>query len=363
MTKNMHVAVAYVITHMGLMFYSYPADVIESTKEAHWLPIMVGFLFHLTIISVYMKGISLMKGQNLITVLMNKNKGLAWAALFPVSVYLFVNIILTVRSYAEIISIIFLSNTPLWVLMLLLLIIPAYMALHGGAKGLMRTSLLLAILFILPILFVLINSFQHVDFRYALPLLPTSSHMFSFLLHPAYYKSIFVFTAGFLFLGFIPSSVPYKPKTIIKSSFMLLPLYLFSVYIPILTLGQETARQLEFPYTFTVDTIEIDWLMFDRITVFMLLSLMAFSMMFIAVTFWCLQTVIRQSIKDIRPLYLMPVIVVVSFSVCLSIPDWKIVDHAYQLNSYLRGYVALTIPPIALIAGRSYIRQMNRELK
>ncbi|KRE93112.1 hypothetical protein ASG89_06295 [Paenibacillus sp. Soil766] len=360
MLKNFQVAVVYILTHLGLIFFVYPTDIIASTREAHWAPVLVGFTIHITVIFIYLKGLGYYRNQNIVQILINKNKFLAWLTLFPAFLYLSLVIVITIRAYAEIISIVILADTPIWMLMCLLLGIPVFMIMHGGIKALLRTGILLGILFLPPMLFVMVSSFQNIDFYYALPLIPKDpTNLFSFLTHFSYYKSLFAFAGGFLFLGFIPSSLTFKPKTIYISFIVIFLFFLLSVYIPILTLGEESARQLAFPFIFTIDTIEINWLMFDRITIFFLLSLIAFVMLFIALTLWQIACLIRCSVQKIPNLYLLSAIAIVVFIICLFIPEWEDVERLLQWNSFLRLYVCLVIPSIIFIVGYRHHRQVR----
>ena len=49
---------------------------------------------------------------------------------------------------------------------------------------------------------------------------------------------------------------------------LLFPMFLLSVYLPLLTFGHATAELYEFPMLMTIDTVNITWLLFDRITIF-----------------------------------------------------------------------------------------------
>lgn len=228
---------AYILTHLGLIFFMYPTFVIESTRQSHWMPILTAFAFHLLIVFIYLKGISYFEGENLATIMIAKNPILAWITLFPVMLYLVGVIILGVRANAEIVSIVCLANTPLWMLLLILLVIPAYMVISGGVKGLLRLTQLLSFLFAIPCLFVFGASFQNIDWRYLFPLLPTRES-FDYLANPSFYSSMFAFTGVFLLLGFFPSFAKVKLKSIFIGSLALLPMYLIAVYVPILTLGE-----------------------------------------------------------------------------------------------------------------------------
>lgn len=121
--------------------------------------------------------------------------------------------------------------------------------------------------------------------------------------------------------------------------------------------------QLQYPFLFTVDTLEIDWLMFDRITVFLLLSLTGFSMLFIAFTIWQIEYTIRSSIKKLNSTLIVSAVIVIAYAVCLSIPDWKLVDLFFQWNSYLRFYVSIVTPAIIYTLGRMHQKRIKRELK
>ena len=129
--KNLQVPVAFVITHMGLIFLVYPRNIIASTSEAFWLPVLIGFLIQLGTIIFFLKGIGYFNNQNIVTVMMKKNKWLAWGTVCPSMLCLTAIIILVVRTYAEILSIVFVSGMPLWPLICLLIIIPSYMVLKA----------------------------------------------------------------------------------------------------------------------------------------------------------------------------------------------------------------------------------------
>ncbi|NOU65125.1 GerAB/ArcD/ProY family transporter [Paenibacillus sp. LMG 31461] len=360
MFKNMQVAVVYIITHLGLIFFLYPTDIIASTQEAHWAPVLVGYVIHITVVFIYLKGLSYFGNQNIIQILINKNKVIAWLTLFPAFLYLSLVIVITIRAYAEIISIVILADTPIWLLMCLLLGVPVFMVMHGGIKALLRTGVLLGILFLPPMLFVMVSSFQNVDMYYALPIIPKDpTKLFSFLTHFSYYKSLFAFAGGFLFLGFIPSSLTFKPKTIYISSVAVFLFFLLSIYIPIMTLGGETSRQLAFPFIFAIDTIEINWLMFDRITIFFLLSLIAFVMLFIALTLWQIACLIRTNAQKMPNKYLLSAIALVVFLICLCIPEWEDIERLLQWNSILRLYVSLVIPSVIFIIGYRQHKQVR----
>lgn len=361
MSKNLQVSTAYILVHLAQIFFIYPIDIMESTDQVHWLPVLFGSLFNLIMISIYLKGLSYFKDQNIIEILMKKNKFLAWFFFLHALLYLGSMIILTVRGFAEVISITVLSNTPIWVLILLFLTIPGYIVLQGMIGGILRLSVLISALFVVPVIFVILASFQNVDWHYLLPLW-TGFSDFKFVTNPSFYMSLFACSGGFLMIGFLPSFTKFKPKAIYWGALALLPAYLISVYVPILTFGEQTARQLQFPYIFVVDTIEINWLMFERINVFLLLGLVAFCMFFISVSLWQILCIIQQGVRNINSNYLIPIILIPLYICCLYIPDWDTSIQLLQWSMAFRLYVMVTTPVYLLIIGWLHAKKLKVEL-
>ena len=346
----------YLLTHIALIFFLYPANIVASVSTGHWLPIIFGFALHIGIIFVYMKGLSYHKDQDIIEIIMGKNKIIAVLVLLPVTLYLIGLAIVSIRAISEIITIVYLSKTPLWAVMILFLLIATYMA-SLGPLALFRTGVLLAILFFPLTVFVLSSAFQNADWHYAFPLTDKSVTSFSFLAGRHFHESGFAFAGAFVFLGFIQKQLPYKPKRILLSSLILLPLFLLSVYLPLLTFGKSTASQFQFPFIMSLDTLEVNWLMFDRITIFFLQSLTTFVMLFIALLMWETVTVINRTIIKVKPGYILFGLCILIFIACLKIPDWENVQQALLWSTYLRTYVMIVLPLTILWLGLSKKKQ------
>jgi spore germination protein (amino acid permease) len=318
----------------------YPTDVISSTDVGHWVPIIIGFIVHFLIITLYMKGLSYFPKKDLISIYLGVGKVVAVVFLLPLTMYLLMINMITIRAYSEIITIVFLSGTPLWAIMALLLIISTYIA-TKGVVVIFRTGILIACLFIPLILFIFFTSFQNVDWRYVFPIV---NENFGFITKPSYYESFFAFAGGFWFLGFVQPYFSYKINKVQIASLALIPFFLFSVYIPILTFGQAAASTFHFPFIVTVDSIHINWLMFERTTMFFLLSLITFIMLFISLVLWSTIRIVSQCIPSINAIYLIISLSVILFIVCLMIPDWNNVKNLFSWNTYLRFYILITIP-------------------
>lgn len=349
MDKSLQVVIVHILIHIGLIFFIFPTNIIDSANAAHWIPILLGFLLHWTLVALYTKGLSRFENKNLLDIYIQFGKPVAVIFLLPLFVYLFMVTTVTIRAYAETISLVFLSNTPLWAIMLLTLLISTYIT-SLGVQALFRTGVLMALIFFPLIAFVLCMSFQNIDWHYIFPLWDSR---FSFLSDPNYLESSFAFFGGFMYLGFIQPKVPYNRKKIVWWSLALLPFFLLAVYIPVLTFGEDTASQYHFPFIVAVDTIDITWLMFDRITMFFLLCTVTFVMLFTALTAWINVEILRRCVpKSIRTSYLAIGMSLLTFIGGIHIPDWRDVDSLFMVNALMRLYVYLTIPSSVFILGR-----------
>lgn len=356
MVRSLHVMIMYVLCHLGLIFFMFPADIIASTEQGHWFPILIGIIVHFVCLLTYMKGLSFFPKEDILSIFSKSKKRVTFLFFAPVLLYLIMAIIITVRAYAEIVTLVFLSHTPLWTIILLLLSVSAYIS-SKGIEAILRTAFLLFILFFPILLFVLIMSFQNVDWRYAIPF----DTDLGFISKPAYFESYFAFAGGFLFLGFVQPFFSYERKYVILSAIFLIPFFLFSVYIPILTLGQATASKAFLPFVLIVDSININWLMFDRVTMFFLLSLIAFIILYLSLLMWKAIRIINYYIPKSRPSYLLFGLSVAIFFVCFWIPDWKDVENILFMNSFLRSYVIIVVPLSIYYIGRRLKRKDTNE--
>jgi Spore germination protein len=301
---------------------------------------MIGVIIHFIIIALYMKGLSFFPSKNLITIYLGIGKGIAFIFLLPITLYFLMANIITVRAYSEIVSIIFLSKTPLWAVMALFLFISTYLATQG-VEAIFRTGFLLACFFLPLIIFILCTSFQNADWHYVFPIV---DKQFSFFTKSSFYKSFFAVGGGFLFLGFVQPYLSYQRKKILIAAIALFPCFIISVYIPILTFGQVTASTFLFPFVVSIDTINLNWLMFDRVTMFFLLSLITFIMLFISLLLWKTVRILNTCFPKIKSISVLITLSLFIFIICLMIPNWKDVERLFAWNTFLRFYVMISVP-------------------
>ncbi|MFC5466067.1 GerAB/ArcD/ProY family transporter [Lederbergia graminis] len=349
MDKSFYVIIMYILIHTGFILFLYPENIIESTSQGHWLPIMMQVAFHLIIFVLFIKALQYFPTEeDIISIYTKAGKMIAILMLLPMLLYYLFVMILKVRSYSEIITIVFLSQTPLWAIMALVLGIASYLAVKG-VESIFRTGLLVFILLFPLITFSLVVSFQNVDWHYIYPLWVED---FSFLTNKSYYISYFAVGGGFLFLGFIRPFVAFQSKKILYTVVAIIPLFLIAVYIPILTFGQATASTFLFPFVVTIDAVNLTWVMFDRITVFFLLSIFIFILLFLSLVFWIVVRILSRCFPSkTQPIYIVLPVSILIYSICLSIPNWEDLEKLFVWTTILEFYVIIVVPISIILLG------------
>ncbi|WP_245840012.1 GerAB/ArcD/ProY family transporter [Sutcliffiella horikoshii] len=154
-----------------------------------------------------------------------------------------------------------------------------------------------------------------------------------------------------MFLGFVQPYFSYKKNMVFWGIALVVPCFFLSVYVPILTYGQATASTFFFPFVMTLDAINITWLMFDRVTIFFLLSLITFIMLFLSLVMWKAVRIAHSFIPIVKPSYLALVFTLSIFLICLLIPNWSDVEELFSWNTFFRFYVLITVPLSLLCMG------------
>jgi hypothetical protein len=357
--NSLYVILIYLLTQLGVIFFIYPEYIIRSTEEAHWIAIVVGVIINVIIVAVYLKGLSYFKNKDIIDAYFSLGKGVGIVFLLPILIYLLISIIATLSEFAEMISIVFLTSTPLWAITSLLIIVSLFISMNG-ILAIFRTGVLIAVLFLPLLLFIIFMSLQNVDYHYIFPLV---NHDFSFLGSKAFLKSFFTFSATFIFLGFIPPYFSFKTKKILISMAAIIPFLLLAVYIPVLTFGRATVTTLKFPFGMVMTTVYVNWLVFERFTMFLLLCLIAFTILFMAVILWQSSEIVKRCIPGIRQIYITLLVGIITFVGCLMIQSMKQIEQLITVNSVLRLYILIVVPLSIYFIGLRYKRKGLYEKK
>lgn len=342
MVKSLQVATLYILVHVGVIFYLYPSNLLEAMESGHWVAVFVGFFIHIAIVWGYMWGLGRFERGNVIDIFLKLGKWPALLLMLPVFFYLLIVVVIATRAYGEIISLLFLSSTPLWAIMALVLAVALYLAIQG-ISTILRASMLLLALCLPLTLFVLVSTFQHVDWHYLLPIIDNESFSWSFLYGRPFLMSLFAIGGSFLFLGFLRPETDYDPRILRYASFVILPMLLIAVYVPLLTFGHSTASTFLFPFIMVTDIVEVNWLMFERTSLFFALSMIAFVLLFMSLTLWNAIYMI-QRIAKIKSLFAGVAICMLLFVVSLLIDDWEHLQKLLWWNTLLRFYMMFVVP-------------------
>lgn len=354
MDKTFQTATVYILTHIGVIFFLYPDQLIGSVDDSHWIGILIGFLIHIAIVWSYMKGLGYFDRQNLIDILVGKFKWFAFIILLPAFIYLLGVFTLSARVYGELISLVFLSSTPLWAIMVLIVAATAYLAILG-IEVILRTGILLLILTLPPILFVLVSSFQHVDWHYMFPLYD-KSFRWSFLWSKSFIISLYAIGGNFLFLGLIQPEILYNQRKIRYVSFILLPILFIAVYVPLLTFGKSTLSTLMFPFLQVTDLVEVNWLMFERSSMFFMLSMLSLVFLFMSIKLWGAALMV-QKVYPLPSWLVIPIIAAILFYLSVLIDDWNEAQTLLWWNTFFRFYSMFFIPALTLTLGLLHKRK------
>jgi len=339
----------FFLMHLATILLVFPEKTIASTKSGHWEPILIGFMLEWVLLWLYLKGLAGFPKMDVIDIF-NDITG-KWAARFilaPLLLFFFIDVSVILRVHSEMLTVTFLPEYPLWSLALLVLV-PLYAA-WKGILTIIRSTLILFIICMPVTLFSFFTSFGNFDLKNGNPLFDKT---FSFMANADFYSS-FIAHSGFLFLGFIPLykyPILKKSKSIFFTYVSLLFFYIALVYIPLFIFGRETSSRFQFPTIISMDSIDINWIMFDRITLFFITCTLISVFVYAALLLWMM-------IQLIQKLYLVsstPVIVIILAISVVAIagflPTWNSVQVLITVDTWFRFYCIFVIPLAIFIMG------------
>lgn len=358
MVNKISVYLTFITIHFGLIFFVYPEKIFESTSKGHWEAILIGCLFEVIVMWIYLRGLSSFPNMTIVQICKQAlGPWLSRILLIPVMLYFLATLVLISRVYSEMMTIVFLPKTPIWALLCFLFL--GLFAAWYGIGTVLRTSVIISVLFIPWISAALSSSMLNFDIRNAFPIWNTT---FDFLKHPAYYSSFFAFS-GFLFLGMIHPffrNVARSRKVFILLVAGLSPLYLASVYIPLLIFGQETVIQFQFPLHTGMDTIDISWSIFERMTLFYTTSMIAFLIVYSAVLIWITAEMFRNIVVPLSNKLLSVIITLIAYFLSSLVPGWSETEQLIWLDTGLRAYSIFVFPVVIGIIGALQRRRVNQ---
>lgn len=327
--------------HLALIFFVYPEKISESARSGYWLPILLSFGLEFALLALYTAGLRKAKGCDLIDLFMGRSLLAARLVLTPLLLYFMVTICMIAHGHTGVLVSVLLRQTPPWALMLFLGV--PLMASMYGVPTIIRTSGVFLLLYMPVLIFSLVSTLDNADWHNLLLEIRVN---WGFLKSPSFYASFFAFQ-GFLYLGLLNDRYPVgnDRKPLLWVFGALSVFYLCSVYIPVLIFGGSMTAQLNYPLIIAMDTVDLEWLIFDRITVFYVVSTLSFVILDLAMLHWC-------TVKLIQKLYLPASkgswvgigLMIVVYLAAVALPGWQIMPKLLQYDTPLRMYCLIGIP-------------------
>ncbi|WP_199620306.1 GerAB/ArcD/ProY family transporter [Paenibacillus alkalitolerans] len=281
MNKPLSLAVTFIYIHLSMSFFLFPEYLLNGTDRAFWQPLAINALIQLAFLLLLICGLRKFPEHDAIDIVNPTGKIWSFVLFVPLAMQFFSCAVIMVRGHSELVSITFLPLTPVWLITLLFIIIALYGALCG-LRTIFRASLIIAAFCIPFVCFSLLTAAKLFDVNNLFPLWDGS---FSFVFKRQYYRT-FTLYAGFLFLCFVPAVTPVRIRWIAGAWGVFVVILLYSVYMPVLIYGSESAATLRFPVIAAMDSVEVPWLIFDRITMIYSVCTMIFVFLYISIMIW-----------------------------------------------------------------------------
>lgn len=354
MARDMQLIISFIAFHLSVIFYLYPLNIISISHFGHWAYILAGYVLEFVFLWLYVNGLARFPGEDITSIAKRSGKWLARILLLPLAVYFFMSFVLLNRSQAELLAVVFLPKTPIWAISFILLILPLQSAIKGSHVIMRGSSFLMA--FILPlILLSLFSCFQNMDIRF---LFPTQADL-TFWSKSDFLESLLAYSP-FICLGMLTEkwnlAMGRLRRGLYGAMLFLLPFYFLAVYIPILTFAPDTAARLRFPLPVALDTINIEWLFFDRITVFYVVASVAFVYIYTSVLVCIISSMLMKLYIPVSRTVLCWIITICGYLICIWLPDWETIDWLIQMDTPLRiyslGFIPLFIYGIGIASRR-----------
>jgi len=344
--NKMLVMALFLMVHLSLFFYMYPLDILESTTKGFWQPIVIGFVLEALLLWAYIRGLSAFPRQDIMDIFSEMSgKWTARLLLIPYFVFLFVNFSIMHRMEFDSVNVVLLPQTPI-LFILALYLIPVYAA-WKGILPIARGAVIVFVFAVPLIFFSLTSSIKNFDFHQIFPLFDPQMLFFR---KPEYYSIFFAHT-GFLLLGMLGLKKKTNLKVLIPVFIVLFILGLSAVYVPLLIFGPESVVYLRYPVVLTSDTVDMEWVIFDWLPTFFIISTIAVSMVEAAVSLWMMATLIQKLAFPVKRGWAVLVLGAALYVFSAMIPNTVWMDRLSSWNTVFCLYSILVIPITVLLMG------------
>lgn len=352
--STLTVPLFFIGSHCSIMFLLFPRAVLHTTKYGYWEPAIIYMTIELILMVILIKGLNKAGNLDYADLLLPLGRWVSTALLLPLILYILLIGVMGLRGFAELMLIVFVVRSPLISILILLCLI-TLLGSSIGPQGILRASTLLSFLHFPALLFALLGCGVNSRFTNIFPLVNTS---FDFVQHEKFLVPIFSI-CPFLLLGMLPPVIKVRMKPLLITMIPLTVIYVVIIYIPILVYGVNAATLMNFPLVTSIDTVNITWSIFNRISLFYAVALLAFILLITSYALWASSVLVRKMIPRWKESYIRPVLCLLLFSASAIIPNWNFYVKIYTLDIWIRIIVFLMIP-IAVYLRGGFIQRANR---
>ncbi|WP_222429853.1 GerAB/ArcD/ProY family transporter [Paenibacillus cremeus] len=343
-------------THCSIIFLLFPRALLRTTNHGHWEPALLNMIIELFLLVLLLKGLSKAGNLDYADLLLPLGRWMSSFLLIPLTLYLLLIGIMGIRGFAELMQIVFVLRSPLYSLLILLCLI-TYVGSSVGPRGILRASTFLSLLYLPALLFALLGcSINNSKWDNIFPIINTS---FDFMHHGMYLVSLFSI-CPFLLLGMLPPVTKVRMKPILLTMVPLTILYMVIVYIPILVYGINAASLMNYPLATSIDTVNITWTIFDRISIFYAAALLAFVMLTASFVLWSSALLVKKMVPIWKESYIRPILCLFIFIIAFLIPNWNSYMSIASKDVWFRLFIYILIPLAVYFRG-GFIQRKERK--
>ncbi|MDQ0271847.1 GerAB/ArcD/ProY family transporter [Cytobacillus purgationiresistens] len=340
--NTMYIIVTLLLSHIGLVSLFFPSLVVDTVDQGHWLVILLWSSLSYLIFYFYVFGLKKTAPHSIIETFSQRGKSWLYIGLLPLFFFQLILVVLSLRTYSEFTANLLLSETPVPMAMAVFLIPSLYIA-CGSFESILRTGFLISII-VSPIIFIiLLFSLQNTHWTNIMPLSPPGLDA---IFDKSFIDGLFIQAPVFTYLGFIPSKIKYNSGAVFYFGLLGILFAFIAVYIPLAIYSQEAISLFLFPFPAALDTVHIEWSVFERLSVVFCLILIIFAVLFLAMTLLTIRLLYQAFVKAQTTHSIIFLIIV---SICLYIfayllVNWNQVERAVTWSTPLRIYTFVSIP-------------------
>ncbi|SDW80089.1 GerAB/ArcD/ProY family transporter [Paenibacillus sp. CF384] len=349
MKQGISISVLFIVLQYGLLMFIFPQSVIQSQPSGHWMTVVLGWLLQGILLRLMVGGLKEEKADLLLCFLQARTAArIFWLWLITISNVLVITII--IRGHSQLLKMLFLPNTPIWVLMALLLISSLCIS-YAGRNSLLRLSLL-AGLFGLPLVMISLASvYGNLSLDMISPLNPTLAFMGDAKILPLFF--IFSHTIGVI--GFFGPLSQNSKRWLWGAWCLSLFFYLIVVYIPLGMFGHEGAAPLRYPLIIVLDSIRVNWFFFDRLSMFYVMAVLLSTLLNVTGLLWLTRSLASRSSRFTKWIASPITISVLALCLAMLVVNMGDLEKLSEWGAPARFGLVLAIA----LAGTYYRRQVR----